>query len=283
MAQIQNSTVGERLESYTAPNFLETLRDLDRFGAIGLGSLYVVTVAVVFIYVVHKLVRKYLFPRLANRRHALVLILTLHALVLVSASLLVLSRLGFDITMLARVSLLVVIVFAAIIFALAPYLPQLPFKLGDMVEIDGVEGNIKAISPLFVRIQCFNGRTVFIPTTMVWTRNIVNYHFTTTRRVELELNVSADHSIAGARDELMTIMHGDERVLQDPAPKVRIDEAPRADGVEMLGFCWVNNDDFLEARSDLHGKVVKATQSSSGLSLALERQQVVLSGEIVSR
>jgi hypothetical protein len=48
-------------------------------------------------------------------------------------------------------------------------------------------------------------------------------------------------------------------------------------------MCWVKNDDFLDTRGDLYQKVVEATQSSSGLSLALERQQVVLSGEVVNR
>ena len=81
---------------------------------------------------------------------------------------------------------------------------------------------------------------------------------------------------------LIDIMQGDPRVKQDPAPNIRV-EAIAADGVDMLGLCWVDNADFLGARSDLYSKVVEAAQSQEGISLALEREQVVLSGEVSTR
>ena len=77
-------------------------------------------------------------------------------------------------------------------------------------------------------------------------------------------------------------MRSDERVLDDPAPATRINSA-RADGVDMVGLCWVKNADFLGARSDLYVKVINATQSDAGISLSLEGRRVVLSGEVASR
>jgi small conductance mechanosensitive channel len=269
-------------QNYELPGLSETLTHLNNFGAVIIGSLYFLIFAIIVIFGAHKLLHKFLFPRLADKRHALVLIFALYALVLVSASLLVLARLGFDITILARVSLLLVIVVSAVIFLSAPYLPSLPFKLGNLVEIGGVRGRINAITPMFTRVQTFDGKTVFVPTATVWTGNIVNYHFTPTRRVELSLSVSADHSYQEARAVLMDIMRSEPRVESDPSPNVRINAAT-AEGVDIVGLCWVKNADFLSARSDLYESVVNATQSSAGLSLALERQQVVLSGEVVSR
>jgi small conductance mechanosensitive channel len=151
-----------------------------------------------------------------------------------------------------------------------------------MVEIGDVRGNVETITPYFTHIRTFDGRTVFIPNALVWTKNIVNYHSTPNRRVELKLNVSADRSLADARAVLTDIMHSDERVIDDPVPAVRINLA-RAEGVEMVGLCWVKNDDFLGARSDLYEKVVNAAQSNAGFSLSLEKKQVVLSGEVVNR
>ena len=269
-------------ESYSFPGLSETLSSLNTFGAIIVSSLYFLVVALVLIFLIHKFAHKFLFPRLANKRYAFVLVFTLYALVLVCAGLLVLDRLGFDTQMLTRVSLMLVIALAAVIFVIAPYLPALPFKLGDMVELGGATGNIKFISPVFTRIQMFNGRTAFVPTASIWAKNVINYHFTPTRRVELALKVSADHSLADARTLLSDIMHSDPRVKQDPAPNVRVN-AISAEGVDMLGLCWVDNADFLTARSDLYTKVVDATQSQEGISLALDRQQVVLSGEVTNR
>jgi small conductance mechanosensitive channel len=100
--------------------------------------------------------------------------------------------------------------------------------------------------------------------------------------VELKLNVSPDQSLAEAFAVLTDIMRSDERVLDDPAPATRINSA-RADSVDMAGLCWVKNADFLGARSDLYEKVVNTAQSDACISLSLQGQRVVLSGEVASR
>ena len=110
----------------------------------------------------------------------------------------------------------------------------------------------------------------------------MNYHHTPDRRIELKLNVSADRSVADARELLIGIMRSDERVLDDPVPAVRINAA-RAEGVDMVGLCWVKNSDFLGARSDLYEKVVNAAQSDGGISLSLERSEIIVSGELAGR
>lgn len=270
------------LNDYSLPALGETITELNRFGSVIAGSLYFLLVAMVLVFIVHRLSKRFLFPRLANKRFAVVLILTLHALVLLTALLLVLGRLGFDTSTLGPVALLLVIVLSVVIFFIAPFLPTLPFIIGNMVEIGGVFGTVKAITPIFTRVQTFDGKTVFIPNAMVWAKNIINYHTTPTRRIELQLRVQTDHSLADARTVLTDIMSSDERVLDDPAPLVRINNA-RAEGIDMVGLCWTTNADFLTTRSDLYERLVNATQSDSGISLALEKQQVVLSGEIVSR
>jgi small conductance mechanosensitive channel len=269
----------EMPENYALPEVTQIAGELNKFGVIIVHSLYYLIVAVIVIFLVHKFAQKILYPRLANKQFAIVIILAMQTLVLVTALLLVLGQLGFDISVTAPVALLGVIAVAVIVFFIAPLLPSLPFRFGDMVEIEGTEGNVDSVTPIFTHIQTFDGRTVFIPNTLIWSKKIVNYHFTPNRRVELKLNVSVDHSLADARAVLTDIMRSDERVLDDPAPATRINSA-EADGVEMVGLAWVKNDDFLGARSDLYEKVVNATQSDAGISLALEGQRVVLSGEV---
>jgi hypothetical protein len=83
--------------------------------------------------------------------------------VLIASVLLVLGHLGFDISVIAPAALLIVMVVAVMIFFIGPMLPNLPLKIGNMVEIDGVLGKVKSISPLFTHVQTFDGKTVFIP------------------------------------------------------------------------------------------------------------------------
>jgi small conductance mechanosensitive channel len=265
----------EMPERGALPGIADTVAELNKFGLVIAHSLYFLIVAVIAVFLVHQFARKFLFPRLANKRYAVIFILALHALVLIAALMLVLGQLGIDTSVIAPVALLIVIMVAVIIFFIVPLLPELPFKRGHMVEVGGVRGTVDSILPVFTHVQTFDGKTVFIPNTTVWTKNIVNYHSTPNRRVELKLNVIADHSLADARAVLTDIMRSDERVLGDPAPAVRINAA-RAEGIDMVGLCWVKNADFLGARSDLYEKVVNAAQSEAGISLSLDKQHVVL-------
>lgn len=272
----------ERSNAYALPGVAETVEDLHLVGPIIANASYFLIIAILVIYLVHKLARKFLYPRLANKRHAMVLIGAMHAMVLAVSLLLVLGRLGFDISLLAPPLILIILVGAVIVLFIGPFLPSLPFVLGNMVEIGGVMGIVETINPIFTRLQTFDGRTVFIPNALVWAKNIVNYHHTATRRIELNLNVSANHSISGARSVLLDIMTGDERVVDDPAPVVRLNGAS-AECVDVVGLCWVSNADFLDARSDLYERVVKAAQNTDGITLSLRKQEVLLSGQIAGR
>ena len=265
--------------SYPLPEMTETLSQLEGFGAIIVGALYFVLIAMAIIWVVHKLVTRFLFPRLANKRFAFVLLGSLYALVVVTTALLIMERLGFDTSVIGRVSLLSVIALSALIFVIAPHLPSIPVKIGDMVEIGGMTGKIASIMPLFVRIQAFDGRTVFVPTAKVWSSQFTNYHFTPTRRIELGLKVSTDNDLEQALSLLVEIMSGDERVETDPAPLARIN-AISADGADVVGLCWVANADFLATRSALYQRVVEAVQDNEELALAREQRSVLISGEL---
>ena len=135
--------MSETPETYAIPGISNILTELDKFGLIIVHSLYYLIVAVIVIVLVHKFARKILYPRLANKRFAIVMILAFQTLVLVAALLLVLGQLGFDISITAPVALLVVITVAIIIFFIAPFLPSLPFRLGDMVEIENMQGDVE--------------------------------------------------------------------------------------------------------------------------------------------
>ena len=74
-------------------------------------------------------------------------------------------------------------------------------------------------------------------------------------------------------------MAADERVQVDPVPMVYV-LAANAAGVEMVGFCWVSNDNWFSTRSDLWLLVVDKFQSDPAVNLSLNKQAVLLSGEV---
>lgn len=108
---------------------------------------------------------------------------------------------------------------------------------------------------------------------------ILNYSYKPNRRIELKLNVNVDCDLGRCRHLLLEIMTSDNRVLTDPAPAVFAMDANAA-GVCMTGYCWVCNSDWLSARSDLWFQVVELFQDDPAVSLSLDKQEILLSGEV---
>ena len=48
----------------------------------------------------------------------------------------------------------------------------------------------------------------------------------------------------------------------------------------MTGHCWVCNSDWLSTRSDLWLQVVDMFQNDPAVSLSLDKQEILLSGEV---
>ena len=132
-------------ESYSLPGVSHIAAELNKFGMIIVHSLYYLIVAIILIVLVHKFAQKILYPRLANKRFAIVLILALQTLVLVSALLLVLGQLGFDISITAPVALLLVITAAVMIFFIAPLLPSLPKVSSNVSGMPAVSWLLSAV------------------------------------------------------------------------------------------------------------------------------------------
>ena len=53
-----------------------------------------------------------------------------------------------------------------------------------------------------------------------------------------------------------------------------------AAGVEMVGYCWVANGDWITTRSALWLPVVNRFQNDPAVSLSLDKKEVQLSGEV---
>ena len=75
-------------------------------------------------------------------------------------------------------------------------------------------------------------------------------------------------------DRLVLLMQADERVLEEPAPPSVIVVAATAAGVDLMLYCWVNNADWLKARSDLWLQIVDAFENDQRLQLSLPQQEV---------
>lgn len=260
-------------------NANEIVSQLSGYGSLIMNSLYFMVAGMLVIFLLYKIAHRYLYSRIKGKRLVTVIFGTLYVLVLVVTGLLVLSRLGYDVSAIGQLAIVVVLIGAVVAFFLVPFLPKLPFMLGHMIETGGVLGIVESISTFYTQIRTFDGNIVFIPNALLMAGRIANFSYTPNRRVELKLRVRVDCELGKCRQLLLEVMSTDDRVLTDPAPAVFIMDA-NAVGVGMTGYCWASNSDWLSARSDLWQQVVEVFQNDPAVSLSLDKQEVLLSGEL---
>ena len=137
---------------------------------------------------------------------------------------------------------------------LRPLLPTLPFQVGHTVRASGILGKVEAISMLNTRLRTFDGKTFFVPNTSILKEVVVNYHFTKTRKIMINVLIKYDQDILEAKRLLETVMIEDARINEKPSPVVYSLNL-EASGVELGARCWVNNKKFWMTKCDLVEKI----------------------------
>jgi small conductance mechanosensitive channel len=216
------------------------------------------------------------YLRLRNHHPALILAVRVaYFLVLLAGVMTALHHLGLPYKDLARSLLVMVLISSALYMVLRPFVPTLPFRLGDTILAAGIYGKVEAISFLHTRVRTFDGKVVFVPNGKILKDNVINYHTTPYRRVDLDVTIPYEDDLDRARAVMVEIMQGDERVLEKPAPTVFVLKLGDY-GVHLGGRCWVPNLKFWKARCDMLELVKKRFDQEPRVALAFPRQEVSL-------
>ncbi len=149
-----------------------------------------------------------------------------------------------------RLTAIIALVIIGIMVFLRPLLPTLPFKVGNYVKAGALLGKVEGITFLNTQMRTFDGKTFFVPNRQILNEIVINYHFTKTRRVKVDVMIRYDQDMIKAKQTLETIMIRDPRVKEKPSPVVYVMNLGDR-GVHLGGRCWVANKDFWFTRCDL--------------------------------
>jgi len=168
------------------------------------------------------------------------------AIVITSASLEAGLKLEPVISALTVISL--VAVGALILFR--PFMPTMPFKVGQTVKAGNLLGKIEAMTILNTRLRTFDGKTFFVPNRKVLDDVVINYQSYGTRRVKVDVGIRYDQDLMKAKQVLEAIMVADPRVKERPGPVVYVLNLTN-NCVELGGRCWVDNAKYWITKCDL--------------------------------
>ena len=170
--------------------------------------------------------------------------------------------------------LLAILTLAAIgmIVVFRPLIPTLPFKVGNTVKIGDLLGKVEATTVLNTRLKTFDGKTVFVPNRKIINDDVINFHFTPTRRFTLKINIKFDQDLMKAKQIIESILVEDPRVNKTPRPVVYLMSIEKG-YMELQGRGWTDNVKAFVVTRELLEKT-KLRFDQEGFALAVPQLQV---------
>lgn len=147
-----------------------------------------------------------------------------------------------------------------------------PFKVGDVVTINGVTGKVELVSIFQTRLRGFDNQVITLPNSLITTDSIINLTPDTMRRVELVIGIGYADDIDLAKSTALELMQSNSRVLKDPAPTVLVYEL--AESSVNLGIrCHVANADYMNTKCELTEQI-KKRYDSLGVSIPFPQRDL---------
>ena len=129
-----------------------------------------------------------------------------------------------------------------------------PFKIGDYIITNGVEGTVSQISILYTRLDSSTNQAIFIPNGMAVNATIVNNNGNKDRRVEMLYSISYDDDFAKAKALIEELLNADKRVHHEMPISVVLKEHG-ASALVIRARARCTTDDYWDIYFDMNERV----------------------------
>ena len=147
-----------------------------------------------------------------------------------------------------------------------------PFDLGDMINVAGMLGKVESMNLLSTQLRTPDNQLVIVPNNSVWGDVIVNVTGITRRRIDMVFGIGYNDDVDKAQKILEEVVNGNELVLKDPAPKVRLHELADS-SVNFICRPWVKPEDYWEVYWTIT-REVKRRFDAEGVSMPFPQQDI---------
>jgi len=151
-----------------------------------------------------------------------------------------------------------------------------PFGVGDAVKLDGDVYVIDSLGFFVCKAHLPDGPKVFLPNSKIWGNTIVNLSVTDKdqRRIDEVYGISYGDDINAAIAVLQRIADDESRVLNDPAPLIKV-ESLGDSSVNILFRVWTARSDWWGTKLDLIQRCKEGLEAG-GCSIPFPQRDVHL-------
>lgn len=113
-----------------------------------------------------------------------------------------------------------------------------PYKIGDLIEAQGVLGNVKEIEIFTTKLITPQNKLAIVPNGAMANGNIINYTAEGKMRVDTTVGIGYGEDMKRAKEVLLEMLVANPKVLKDPAPSVNVEElADSSVNLAVRPFC----------------------------------------------
>ena len=149
-----------------------------------------------------------------------------------------------------------------------------PFDVKDMINVAGVLGKVESMNLLSTQLRTPDNQLIIVPNNSVWGDVITNVTGITERRIDLVFGIGYSDDIDKAQKILEDIVSGNELVMKDPEPVIKLHELADS-SVNFICRPWVKPDDYWEVYWDIT-REVKRRFDAEGVSIPFPQTDVHL-------
>jgi len=132
-----------------------------------------------------------------------------------------------------------------------------PFRMGDTVQVAGVEGKITGMNLRDTQIKTFDGKDVFIPNGLILRQPIFNYTIDGFLRQQFKIGLNYDADLQKAMASILETLHSVSGVLgKERPPNVAIGQVAGSI-VELQIFFWINTFDTTVSGQRTQSEAIK--------------------------
>ncbi len=149
-----------------------------------------------------------------------------------------------------------------------------PFDVDDLVEAAGQFGTVSAMSLVSTTLLTIDNQRLIVPNSQIWGGVIRNVTAQRLRRVDMVFGIGYSDDIPKAEGVLNRLVEEHPKVLDDPAPTVKVHQLGES-SVDFVVRPWCKTDDYWDVHWDIT-RAVKMTFDAEGISIPFPQRDVHL-------
>jgi small conductance mechanosensitive channel len=153
-----------------------------------------------------------------------------------------------------------------------------PFKVDDVVTVNGVTGKVQAIDLFNTVMDTFDNQRIIVPNGSVFGSTITNINFHPTRRVDVSVGTVYAADLDQVREVLMSAARSIGEGLSDPEPAIVLLELGDS-SINWSVRVWVNTPDYWPVRDALT-RAVKRHLDDAGIGIPFPQMDVHVDGKM---